>query len=414
MSVRPWRPIALLLVPAAAGALGTLLAAAAAGMHIDDLRHIVWLIIPALLSTIAAIWAVRLLLPRLSVRQGIATVSFVGAAVALANLAVLSAVMFVDGHDATVVAVFLVYSAGAGVGAALALARAQTRAIDRLSATAGRLATGDLGARVGPLEAGTDLDELARVMDEMAGRLAHSTAHERELEARRRDLVTAVSHDLRTPLARLRAMTEAIDDRVVEDTETFRRYAAEMRRSVDQLVGLVDDLFELAQVEVGAIEAETERARVVDVVRSAVAAVQPQADDKRLAVESILNGAGEARCSPHMVRVLQTLLSNAVRHTPADGTIRIEAGHSDVGLEMCVEDTGEGIAASDIPRIFDPFYRADPARSGPGSGLGLTLARRMVEAMGGRIEAANRTPCGARFSVTLPASATACAASDSP
>jgi signal transduction histidine kinase len=403
MRTKALRPIALLLVPAAAGAFGTLLAAAAAGMHADDLRHIVWLIVPALLSTVAAVGAVRLLLGRLSVRQGVAAVSFVGAAVALANLAVLSAVMFVSGHDATVVAVFLVYSAGAGVGAALA--GVQTRALDRLSATAQRLATGDLEARVGPLDAGTELDALGCVVDDMADRLARAAARERELEARRRDLVTAVSHDLRTPLARLRAMTEAIDDRVVDDTETFRRYAAEMRRSVGQLVGLVDDLFELAQVEAGAIEAESRRARVVDVVRSAVAAVQPQADDKRLAVESVLDGAAGARCSPHMVRVLQTLLSNAVRHTPADGTIRVEAGQSAAGLEMHVEDTGDGIAASDLPKIFEPFFRSDPARSGPGSGLGLTLARRMVEAMGGRLEAANLTPKGARFSVTLPASA---------
>jgi signal transduction histidine kinase len=397
----------MLGVPAAAGGVGTLLAAAAMGMHASDLRHILWLLVPAMLSTIAAILAVRMLLPRLSVRQGLATVSFVGAAVALANLAVLSALMFVSGHDATVVAVFLVYSAGAGVGAALALAGAQTRAIDRLAATAGRLAAGDLEARVGPLTGGTELAELGRVVDEMAGRLARATANERDLEARRRDLMTAVSHDLRTPLARLRAMTEAIDDGVVDDTESFRRYAGEMRRSVDQLVGLVEDLFELAQVEAGAIEAESARARVVEVVRSAVAAVQPQADDKRLALESILNGAGEERCSPHMVRVLQMLLSNAVRHTPADGTIRIEAGHSVAGLQMHVEDTGDGIAASDLSRIFEPFYRADPARSGPGSGLGLTLARRMVEAMGGRLEAANLTPCGARFSVTLPDSVAA-------
>jgi signal transduction histidine kinase len=382
--------------------LGTLLAAAAAGMHADDLRHILWLIIPALLATVAAIAVVRLILAHLSVRQGMATVSFVGAAVALANLAVLSAGMFVSSHDATIVAVFVVYSAGAGVGAALALAGAQARAIDRLSATATQLAAGDLTARVGRLDAGKELAALGEVVDDMASRLARSTARERELDGRRRDLMTAVSHDLRTPLARLRAMTEAIDDGVVEDTDTFRRYAVEMRRSVDQLVGLVDDLFELAQVESGAIEAEVARARLADVVTSAIAAVRPAADEKHLALESTLNGAGDADCSPRMVRVLQTLLSNAVRHTPADGTIRIEAHRSRAGLEIGVEDTGEGIAPADLPRIFDPFYRADPARGGPGSGLGLTLARRIVEAMGGRIDVANLDPCGARFSVVLP------------
>jgi signal transduction histidine kinase len=401
--MRTWRPLALLLVPAAAGALGTLLAAAAAGMHADDLRHILWLIVPALLATVAAIAVVRLILAHLSVRQGMATVSFVGAAVALANLAVLSAGMFVSSHDATIVAVFVVYSAGAGVGAALALAGAQARAIDRLSATATQLAAGDLTARVGRLDAGKELAALGEVVDDMASRLARSTARERELDGRRRDLMTAVSHDLRTPLARLRAMTEAIDDGVVDDTATFRRYAAEMRVSVDQLVGLVDDLFELAQIEAGAIEAEAERARLGDVVRSAMAAVLPLAEDKRVAMETMLNSASDVPCSPHMVRVLQTLLSNAVQHTPADGTIRIEADQSEAGLEMRVEDTGKGIAPADLPRIFDPFYRGDPSRSGPGSGLGLTLARRIVEAMGGHIDVANLDPCGARFSVILPA-----------
>jgi signal transduction histidine kinase len=405
--MRNWRPVALVLVPAAAGALGTLLAGAAAGMHTGDLRHILWLIVPALLATLAAIVAIRLALAHLSVRQGLATVSFVGAAVALANLAVLSRQMFVSEHDATVVAVFLLYSAGAGIGAALAVARAPTRALDRLSETAKRLSAGDLEARVGRLDAGREIDDLAGAMDDMAARLARSTRRERELEDRRRDLITAVSHDLRTPLARLRAMIEAIDDGVVEDTATFRRYAAEMRLSVDQLVGLVEDLFELARIEAGAIEAEADRARLEDVVRSAMAAVQPHAEDKRVALQTMLNGAGDARCSPHMVRVLQTLLSNAVRHTPADGTIRIEADRSEDGLEMRVEDTGEGIPADNLPRIFEPFYRADPSRSGPGSGLGLTLARRIVEAMGGHIDAANRVPRGARFSVTLPTTSSA-------
>ncbi len=160
--MKTWRPLALLLVPAAAGALGTLLAAAAAGMHADDLRHILWLIVPALLATVAAIAVVRLILAHVSVRQGMATVSFVGAAVALANLAVLSAGMFVSSHDATIVAVFVVYSAGAGLGAALALAGAQARAIDRLSATARQLAAGDLTARVGRLDAGRSSPRWAR------------------------------------------------------------------------------------------------------------------------------------------------------------------------------------------------------------------------------------------------------------
>ncbi len=122
-----------------------------------------------------------------------------------------------------------------------------------------------------------------------------------------------------------------------------------------------------------------------------------------MSVVSELNGAGDAMCSPRVVRVLQNLLVNAVRHTPADGTIRVEAELTPGRVLIAVEDTGEGIASEDVSRIFDPFFRADPARSGPGAGLGLALAKRIVEALGGRISAGSGASAGARFAVELPA-----------
>jgi signal transduction histidine kinase len=239
-------------------------------------------------------------------------------------------------------------------------------------------------------------------MDEMAARLEIALRRERDAEATRRDLITAISHDLRTPLASLRAMVEAIDDGVVGDVSTMRRYAGEMRRSVTQLVAMVDDLFELVQLDAGAIEAESERARLGEVVRSAVAAVRMQAEEKGLALVTTLNGTDEAFCSPRLVRVLQNLLVNAVRHTPADGTVRIEARRSAEGLELAVADTGEGLSAEDLERVFEPFFRADPARQGAGAGLGLALAKRIVEALGGRISAESAPARGSRFAVVLP------------
>ena len=104
------------------------------------------------------------------------------------------------------------------------------------------------------------------------------------------------------------------------------------------------------------------------------------------------------------MRVLQNLLVNAVRHTPSDGTIRIEAVSGDSVLTVAVEDTGEGIAAADLERVFEPFFRADRARSGTGAGLGLALAQRIVTAMGGSIEAESRLDVGSRFAVELPVS----------
>jgi len=397
-----WRGLALAAAVALAGAAGTLVAGAVVGMGSSELAHLAALIVPALLVTIVAIAVARVLLVKASMRQGMAAIAVVGAVAAIANLVVLARQMVVDEQDATTLAVLFLYSAGAGVGAALALARSRSRAVERLAGDARRLGEGELGSRVGELGAGPELDTLGRTLDEMAARLERAQQREREVERTRRDLVTAVSHDLRTPLASLRAMVEAIDEGIVDDPPTMRRYAVEMRRSVSQLVAMVDDLFELVQLDAGAIEAEATRARLGEVVRSAVATVEMQAEEKGLTLVTELNGADDAACSPRLVRVIQNLLVNAVRHTPADGSVRLEARRSDGGIELVVADTGEGIAPEDLERVFDPFFRADPARHGAGAGLGLALAKRIVEALGGSIEAQSEPDRGARFAVSFP------------
>jgi signal transduction histidine kinase len=295
----------------------------------------------------------------------------------------------------------LVSSAAVGIGAALALTRTTGAALRRLTGTAEDLARGDLAARVGPIAADAELVALGRTLDEMAERLQASISRERDLEARRRDLMTAVSHDLRTPLAGLRAMVEAIDDGVVGDPPSLRRYAREMRRAVGSLSQLVDDLFELAQIDAGAIERETERIRLDQLVRSAVADLQGQAREKGLALETSV-AQGDALCSPRLLRVLQNLLHNAIRHTPADGTVRIEASRERSGVEVAVEDTGEGIAPEALEHVFEPFWQADASRSGDGSGLGLALAKRIVESLGGRIEVRSSLAQGTRFAVWVP------------
>jgi signal transduction histidine kinase len=402
--VRGWRALVLLAAVAATGALGTFAVGASTGMGGAELWSLAAYVIPALLVTVTAMWIAGRLLSRASLAQRFVAVGALGAAVALANLWVLSRQMFVSEHDATLLGALLVYSVGAGIGAALVTARSSARALGRLASTARAFGEGDLDARTGDLDAGPELDRLARTMDEMADRLQVAQRRERDAEAMRRDLISAVSHDLRTPLASLRAMVEAIHDGVVDDPDTMRRYATEMRRSVADLVGMVDDLFELVQLDAGAIEAESERARVGEVVRSAVAAVALQAEEKGLALVTSLNGVDDAPCSPRLVRVVQNLLVNAVRHTPADGTVRVEARRSVDGLEVAVADTGEGIAPEDLPRVFEPFFRADPARSGSGSGLGLALAKRIVEALGGRLTAESEPAHGSRFAVVLPGS----------
>ncbi|HJV04048.1 MAG TPA: HAMP domain-containing sensor histidine kinase [Actinomycetota bacterium] len=395
------RPLILAGAVAAVGAAATLAVGAALGMGGAEILHLALLLLPAALVTVTAAFAARRLLTRVSFAQGLVAIAVVAAVVAMANLWVLSALMFVDPHDATVLAVLLLYSVGAGVAAAVVVARSSSRSVHRLGRVAEELAEGDLGARVGSLEAGPELERLARTLDEMAGRLQAGIERERSLEARRRDLVTAASHDLRTPLAGLRAMVEAIEDGVVQDPATVRRYVGEMRRSVDTMASLVDDLFELTQLDAGAIDAETERARLSDVVRSAVQACRAQALERGLAVEERLDGAGDATCSPRLVRVLQNLLQNAIRHS--DGIVIVEAQRRPDGLVIVVEDDGEGIPAGAHDRVFEPFWRGDAARSSPGSGLGLALARRIVEALGGDIRVESSPSTGSRFAVMLPA-----------
>jgi signal transduction histidine kinase len=227
-------------------------------------------------------------------------------------------------------------------------------------------------------------------------------SREREIQRQRRDLITAVSHDLRTPLASLRAMAEAIDEGVVSDPATLRQYVAEMRRSVDALVALIDDLFELAQVDAGAIEVESRRATVEEVVAKAVAACDGQATEKGLRVEARIAEVAGSSCSPRLTRVVQNLLQNAIRHTPADGTVLVEAHRETGSLRLTVEDTGEGIPAESADRIFEPFWRGDAARSSDGSGLGLTLAKRIVESLDGQIQVDTDLGRGARFAVVVP------------
>lgn len=404
-----WRSLTLVTIVALAGAAGTLLAGALLGMPAKDLGTLGWMLLSAALATVVAVAIARPLLERTTLRARFVAVAVIGAVVALANLAVLAQLMFVNDHDLALLVCTLVYAVGAGVGAALVIARSSSQAVGALTDTARRIGAGDLSARAGSIQAGPELEMLAATMDDMTGRLADALERERAIERTRRDLFTAVSHDLRTPLASLQAMVEAIDDGVVDDPPSLRRYAAEMRTSVAALASMVDDLFELAQIDAGAIERETQHVRLSDAVSAAVATCAHQAAEKGLIVRTDLATAADSPCSPRLERVLANLISNAIRHTPSDGTVLVEADRIGTAIEIAVEDAGPGIADADAPNVFEPFWRGDPARSGAaagaGSGLGLTLAKRIIEALGGQIAVERpRHSGGARFAVVVPES----------
>jgi signal transduction histidine kinase len=230
--------------------------------------------------------------------------------------------------------------------------------------------------------------ELALQANAMVERLAAADAARDSAEAAHRNLVAAVSHDLRTPITSLQLLAEAVGDDIV-DADTRRRYLATMSTHIDALGALIDDLFELSRLEAGDIEWSMERVRLDELVGETVAAMRLQAEAEGVSVVAEVDGELEAaRANPEKVqRVLFNLIQNAIRHTPADGSVTVRAQPRDGGIEIEVADTGEGIAAADRNRVFDPFYRggSQAPRSRAGTGLGLAIARAIVEAHGGRI-----------------------------
>lgn len=216
-----------------------------------------------------------------------------------------------------------------------------------------------------------------------------------------------VSHDLRTPLAGIRAMVEALEDQVVVDPETVARYHRTMRREADRLAGLVDDLFELSRIHAGSLALDLQPVALDELVADAIAGASIAARAKGITLaEEIADPVPVVELStPEMARVVRNLLDNAIRHTPAGETVVVCAGPAEAGsaAEVWVQDVCGGIPEVDLGHVFELAYRGDVARTphDGGAGLGLAVARGLVEAHCGCISVRNEG-AGCRFTVSLP------------
>lgn len=315
--------------------------------------------------------------------------------------------MFVSAHDLTALLVVLAAAATIGLLCSLQLGARVGNASRVLSEMTRQIGdgTGSVSAvAANGTSSAVELDVLARELEAMSHRLAEAQQREQLLDRSRRELVAWVSHDLRTPLAGIRAMAEALQDGVADDEATINRYHAAIRSETERLTQLVDDLFELSRLQADAVDLRLEPGSLGDVVSDALASAQALAAAENVRLDGrLLNPPSVELATPELGRVLRNLLDNAIRHTPPGGTVTVEVGGSENHGYVTVHDECGGIPEGELDRVFELAYRGDSARTPDDrrGGLGLTIARGLVEAHRGDLVVHNDGD-GCRFTVRLP------------
>jgi signal transduction histidine kinase len=357
----------------------------------------------AVAATAVAGLGVLRLLARRSIGLHVGLVAVVCVITAMITIAEISVIML-SPTDRAVMLELMGISGIASLVASYFVARAVGRASGALLASVRQV--GDSGIYTPPeMPLPAELDGLSRGLAEAHERLGQARAREQAFEASRRELVAWVSHDLRTPLAGLRAMAEALEDRVVFDPREVDHYHSQIRIETERLAAMIDDLFELSKIHAGALRLSRRVVGLEDLIADVVASAAPVARAKRVRLTgSAVRGMPVLIDSAEFGRAVRNLVINAIRHTPPDGTIEI-LGELRSGVAcVSVSDECGGIPLDDLPRVFDVAFRGESARTpdpSGGAGLGLSIARGIVEAHSGDISVLNTGP-GCQFLITLP------------
>ncbi|WP_205323593.1 sensor histidine kinase KdpD [Glycomyces sp. YM15] len=353
--------------------------------------------------------ALRLLRTRPARLQTL-TVALSSVLVAATGVVTAAMAMFISLHDLVVLFVVLIVASAVALGAAWQLGDDIDAGAKQVGAYArtmvdvdGRISTGSAPTVTGPGELAALAGELAAV----SRRLEESQRRERALEASRRELISWVSHDLRAPLATIRAMAEALDDDVVDDDATVKRYHSQIRTDAERLSALVDDLFELSRINSGSLTLGSEHVHLCDAVADSLAGASVAAELKGVDLRERLGDTPPVEVAAReFCRALDNLFDNAIRHTPPGGTVLVEATGTDEAALVHISDQCGGIPEHDLPRVFDIAFRGDEARrrDDRGGGLGLAITRGLIEAHGGIVTVENGGH-GCRFTVRIPTGA---------
>jgi len=324
-----------------------------------------------------------------------------------ANVWITAQLMFISEHDLVLTTGLLIFAGVIAVIAALFVATTLRERIHELSKGVESLARGNWQTRM-PAAGNDELAHLEGVFNQAAAALQELDDQKRRLEQMRRDLIAWVSHDLRTPLAAMRAMNESMLDGVVTDSETVARYQQNIHNEIQHLSHLIDDLFELAQLDTGRLPLNKQATSLHDLISDTLSSMSARASQRNINLSANVDSAvNMALIAPDKVqRVLYNLLDNALQHTPPNGSVQLNARRENAHLEISIHNSGSYIQSADLPHVFESFYRGEQSRSQNGlrrgTGLGLAIVRGFVEAHGGTIRVSSTPDHGTTFTFTLP------------
>lgn len=343
-----------------------------------------------------------------SLRWTLVTIVLITVALVLINVWVTAHLMFISQHDLVLTVALLMFAGLTAVAFGLFVAHTITDRIDRLVKATTSLGLGQLDARL-PVDGHDELAILAQTFNTMVTNLEQADAQRRILEEARQTLIAGISHDLRTPLTSIQVMLEAMTDGVVTDTATVQEYMTRSLAELRHLGQLIDDLFDLAKLDAGQLEMRFDPSSLSDLISDVVSSMNAQARQKQVTLfGSATPEVDPVEMAPDKIqRVLVNLLGNALRYTPPQGQIAINACRDGDQVRVDVYNTGSAIKPEHVPHIFSTFYRGEPSRARDddgyrGTGLGLAIARGFVEAHHGRIWAHSAPEKGTTFSFTLP------------
>lgn len=313
--------------------------------------------------------------------------------------------MFVNQHDLALATVLLLFAGGIAMSLGYFLSVSLSGRITKLNLAAKEIAQGHLDVRV-PVTGRDEIAELADTFNKMAAQLETAEQQQRELDILRRELIAWVGHDLRMPLTSIRVIVEALADGVVEDPATIERYLQTAQRHIRSLSRLLEDLFDITQIDAGGMKLDRHANSIRDLISDTIEAFSTSARRQEVRLDGSTDPGVDPVFMdvPEIERVLANLINNALKHTPAGGVVHVSASATGEGAQVEVRDTGEGIPAEDLPYVFERFYRCeeDRCRNNGGAGLGLAIAKGIVEAHGGTIGIESTVGEGTRVWFTLP------------